>query len=157
MTVINRFEGDPRLILGPDGSTIEYKGGQPVMDQGLENQLLIDLFTLDQDQTTGAEWWGNLTFPDPLEQIGSSYVRDVINEPLTLNGLANIEQSAGKALTDPIYGEITSDVTNPESTRINNIVRVSSPGNDVEILATTTNSVNWKAQANEPAYRNLTE
>jgi phage gp46-like protein len=158
MTVKNRYEGDPKLTLGPDGSNLEYIGGQPVMDQGLENSALIDLFTesagIDSNQNG---WWGNLLTDNPDEKIGSDFVRTVQNQPITLAGLASIEQSAEKALTDDVYGNIESVVTNPEVNRINNKITIGPPGEDVQILLVTENAVNWKAQAEEPAHKNLSE
>ena len=43
--MFDRFQGDPRLVLTEEGSEIIWKGGQPVLDQGVENVVLIDLFT----------------------------------------------------------------------------------------------------------------
>ena len=39
------FSGDPKIILTPYGANLDYEGGQPVMDQGMENQALLSLFT----------------------------------------------------------------------------------------------------------------
>jgi phage gp46-like protein len=158
MTVKIRYEGDPKLTLGPDGSNIEYIGGQPVMDQGLENSALIDLFTKNREPDLNQNgWWGNLLTEDPEQKIGSDFVDTVQNQPITLKGLASIEQSAAKALTDDVYGSVSSTVTNPETNRIDNNIIIAPPGEDVNILLTTENAVNWKAQAEAPAHKNLSE
>jgi phage gp46-like protein len=155
---INRYEGDPKLTLGPDGSDLEYKGGQPVMDQGLENSAYIDLFTKRREPDSNQNgWWANLLTDDPDLKIGSDYVDTVQNQAITLKGLSEIEQSAGKALTGDIYGKIQSNVTNPEANRIENTILIGPPGEDVQLLLVTENAVNWKAQAEEPAHKNLSE
>ena len=41
----NRFEGDPKIIVDPDGWTLQYKGGQPVMYQVFENVVTIQILT----------------------------------------------------------------------------------------------------------------
>jgi hypothetical protein len=35
------FQGDPRLFLDKNGAYIAFSGGQPVMDRGFENVVLI--------------------------------------------------------------------------------------------------------------------
>lgn len=156
MTIINRFQGDPKLILGPDGSSLVYKGGQPVMDQGIENAIMIPLFTKKKGKSINQKgWWMNLLWSNPVNQSGSDYVETVINQPLTLNGLANIEKAAAKALTNPLFGNVNSEVTNPEANRIDNKITVSSPGKDVDFLAVSENSENWRAQAFAPANENI--
>ena len=56
-TLTDIFSGDPYLTLGPDGSRLHYIGGQPVMDQGLENLAMISIFS-------GEEWAGNTLIKD---------------------------------------------------------------------------------------------
>lgn len=156
MTTINRFDGDPKLVLGPDGSDLVYKSGQPVMDQGIENQVFLDLFIKDKGKNKNQNgWWANLLTTNPLKKYGSKYVDTVINQPITLNGLSNVEKAAKKALSNPVYGDIESVATNPETNRIDNVITVSSPGKDVLSLRVTENASNWKAQALEPANRNI--
>ena len=156
MTTTNRFQGDPRWILGPNGSTLRYKGGQTVMDQGIENAIMIPLFTKRRGKTSNQKgYWANLLWSNPINHSGSDYVDTVINQPLTLNGLGNIGKAAAKALKNPLFGKVTSEVTNPEANRINNLITVSSPGNDVQFLALSENAENWRAQAFEPANENI--
>ncbi len=154
MTIINRFDGDPKLILGPDGADLVYKSGQPVMDQGVENQIMLDLFIKKKGTTRNQNgWWANLLTDDPLEQYGSDYVDTVINQPITVNGLTNVEKAAKKALVDPIYGDVESNASNPETNRIDNDITVSSP--NLKILIETQNASNWQAQAVSPASGNI--
>lgn len=153
---INRFDGDPKLTLGPDGSNLVYKSGQPVMDQGIENQIFFDLFIKSKGKTRNQNgWWANLLTDDPLKKYGSDYVDTVINQPITLNGLSNIEKAAKKALNSPIYGDVEVVASNPEANRINVEITVKSPGEDIKVLIQTDNVANWVAQALEPANRNI--
>lgn len=153
---INLFQGDPKLILGPNGSTLRYKGGQPVMDQGIENAMMIPLFTKRKGKSSNQKgWWMNLLWSNPINHSGSDYVDTNINQPITLNGLANREKAAGKALTNPVFGKVTSEVTNPEANRTNNEITVGSPGKDVTFLAVSENAENWRAQALAPANENI--
>ena len=50
------FDGDPKLILTQNGATLQYLGGQPVLDRGVENQATIALFT-------APGWCGNKFLP----------------------------------------------------------------------------------------------
>jgi hypothetical protein len=46
----DRTQGDPKITMENDGADLVFRGGQPVMDSGLENAILISLFS-------GAEWF----------------------------------------------------------------------------------------------------
>ena len=43
--IYNRFQGDVAVSITEDGAKMKFINGQPVMDQGLENAVLISLFT----------------------------------------------------------------------------------------------------------------
>lgn len=51
----NIFYGDPLLTFTPDGGALTIQGGQPKMHQGLENAILISVFSTD--------WWANSLVP----------------------------------------------------------------------------------------------
>jgi hypothetical protein len=137
------YQGDPKLILTEDGSTILYKGGQPVMDQGIENLILISLFT-----TTG--WAGNKLIDDPDKRAGSDFV-EAARGPITLSKLNDIRQAAERALKNPALGPVEVTVTNHRADIIQVLVRVSPPGQDVATLIITRNGQNWLSQALNPA------
>lgn len=138
------YQGDPRLILTENGSKIIFIGGQPVMDQGLENLALISLFTK-------RGWVGNIFFKNPDEKIGSDF-EESFNQPITLNALNDIRDAAEKALDNPAFGNVTATVLNPESNRITVKILIQPPGQDVFELIITKHGLNWIAQANNPAY-----
>ena len=100
----DRFSGDPRLILGVNGWTIDYEGGQPVMDAGLENFVIISLFTRPG-------WCGN-AYLSPAEQIGSDFL-DTCAQALTLQTLADIENAALRAVASDAFEGTTVSVVNP--------------------------------------------
>ena len=143
----NNFEGDPRLIITANGTKLEFIGGQPVMDRGLENVALISLFT-------SQGWAGNEFFRDPNQKIGSNF-EESANQPITLKSLNDIRDAAEKALNDPIFGKVTVVVTNPNGYRVDVKITIEPPGQDIKKLLVSKNGINWQSQAIEPAYRRI--
>jgi hypothetical protein len=141
------FQGDPALKITADGSTLVFIGGQPVMDQGLENQALIALFTEEG-------WSGNFLFSDPDQRIGSNFEK-LARGPATLSGLALIEKEAEKALSSPIFGTVRAIATNPESWRKDIEITIEPPSRDPFTLLLISNGQNWFSQAENPAHERL--
>ena len=137
------YQGDPKIELTVNGSKLVYKGGQPVMDQGLENLALISLFT-----TQG--WAGNVLFADPAQKIGSDFI-EATNQSITLTMLNDVAQAAKRALDNPIFGNVEVEVTNPNSYRINVRIRLTPPGQDSMTLLLQKNGLNWILQKTNPA------
>ena len=81
------YQGDPRLFLDSDGSFLKFTGGQPVMDRGLENIVLISLFTRPG-------WPGNVLFQDENQKIGSDFL-DIANQSITLRLLLKTHRAIG--------------------------------------------------------------
>ena len=121
--LIDRVQGDPRLVLTENGSKIVYKGGQTVMDQGVENLALISLFTR-------RGWAGNVLFKDPLQKIGSDFV-DAGLEPITLGSLNTVRDAAIKALNHPLFGTVDVMVSNPTSYQTKVDIILMPPGEDI--------------------------
>ncbi len=142
----NRFEGDPKIIVTPDGWTVQYIGGQPVMDQGLENVATISLLTKEN-------WVGNI-FLTEKQKIGSS-VRRISAGAITLLKLNDIRQAAEKALDIAVFGNVEAEVLNPVSSYIKLNILIQPPGRDIEKLTLERNGQNWINQALNPAYRRL--
>jgi len=141
------LEGDPRLILTENGSKLNFIGGQPTMDQGLENMVLISLFT-------SPGWPGNALFDNPDEKIGSDFEQSAL-AAINLDTLNRIRNAAERALTDPIFGDVTVEVTNPVSHRIDVKILIKPPGSDVFQLLIQKNGLNWVAQIENPASRRI--
>ena len=137
------FSGDPRLFLSENGSRFIFRGGQPVMDRGLENLALISLFTR-------RGWPGNVLFSDINQQIGSDF-EEVANQPITLSMLNDVAQAAERALDNPAFGNVIVTVENPNSNRLNVTILIQPPGRDSMVLILSRNGDNWIAQKLEPA------
>lgn len=146
--MINNFSGDPHITIGPDGATLTFIGGQPVMDQGLENHAIIALFT-DEG------WAGNTLFADPNQQIGNGQFLKATRQPITLNSLTNIEQGAVADLASPMFGTVTAEASNPASDRILVEILIEPPGQDSQTIILTRNGINWHAQALNPAHERV--
>jgi len=143
----NRYEVDPRLTIDEDGSDLEFIGGQPVMDAGLENAILISLFTED--------WFGNVFFNNPNHRVGGKFLYS-LNQPLSISAVETIRKAALSDLNWLIVEKIASVVevvvTNPEAKKISVVVLVKPPGKDVQALLLEKNGVNWVNQMIYPAY-----
>lgn len=126
---------DPRLILTPDGTRLQFSGGQPLMDQGMENLVLISLFT-------APGWVGNKFLST---QIGSDF-EEACRQPITRQSLNLIRNAAERALALTALGKVTVLVTNPTGYRIN--VQIGS-------VCLSRNNGNWFFQAVDPAYRKV--
>lgn len=137
------MQGDPRLVLGPDGSKLVFRGGQPVMDMGLENAVLIALFTSNG-------WCGNSLLRNG---IGSDF-EEKCNQPITRKSLNEIRDAAERALRADIFGKVQVVVKNISGNRIDVgiLLRRSSV-----IVALTRNSGAWVYQTVDPAYLRLKE
>lgn len=139
--MISRFSGDPKIYLTPSGAEITFKGGQSVMDHGLENLATISLFT-------APGWWGNSLIDDKDKKIGSNFEETALGS-ITLQKLADIKQSYEKSLDNPAFGTVDAEVTNPQSRRIDVNGVITPPGEDPQKLILTRNGQNWINQANQ--------
>lgn len=133
------MQGDPRLIFGPGGSRLQFRGGQPLMDKGLENLVLISLFT-------SPGWCGNLLLKTP---IGSDFEQEC-NKPITLQSLTRIRNAAERALALKILDRVTVTVTNPRGNNLTILIRCKG-----ESVLLTRDGGKWFSQATDPAYRKV--
>ena len=138
------FSGDPYLTLNENGSRLHYTGGQPVMDQGILNLVIIALFTRQG-------WAGNALIKDTDQQVGADFV-EAANQPITLQSLTDVEQAAARALDNPAFGRVIVTATNPESDSIRVNILIEPPGQDSATIILTRNGLNWQAQAANPAH-----
>lgn len=139
--MIDRFQGDPKLYLTPSGVDMVFSGGQPIMDAGLENLAGISLFT-------APGWWGNSLTTNEDEKIGSDF-EETARGAITLTKINDIKQSAENSLSNPAFGTVEADVTNPVNWRIDMKASISPPGQDAGELALTRNGQNWINQAQQ--------
>jgi len=150
------YEGDPKMILGPNGSYFEYRGGQPIMDRGIENSISIDLGTKSKGVNSHQKGWiGNYLMLDPAQRIGTDYQDTFQNSPINLRGLSLREQATKKALSGKVYGEIKPDVSNPVSDKVVNKITVSPPSGTFKIF--TVFSQLWQFQISDPANERISK
>jgi len=132
--IIDRFSGDPRLTLTPAGADLDFRGGQPIMDAGLENQILISLFT-------GEGWCGNVFLP-PESRIGSDF-EATARGTLTLAALADIANAAERALASDYFPDLKVEVRNTVANHLDITITLG-PG---KVLTLNRKGLKWQAQA----------
>jgi phage gp46-like protein len=148
ITKPDRFTGDPKIYIGPDGADWKYPGdgGQPVMDAGLENAAFISKYTRPG-------WWGNDIFP-PENQIGSLF-EQAAEAPITATSLGNVEQESENALawmvSTGLAKEIASVATNPRGRATQVVDYIRTPFDTVTELLGIRNGQNWINQKIDPA------
>lgn len=144
----DRYQGDPKLTLDENGANLTFKGGQPVMDQGLENAALISLHTRKG-------WAGNAFARKPEQKLGSDF-EESQQAPITLsafNDVRNAAEAAFRWMIDVgIALSATARVSNPTGRRIDTAILVRPPSQDPFVLLDTKNGLNWIAQKKDPAY-----
>ena len=144
-------QGDPAMKIINDGVDIEIKGGQPIMDQGLQNAALISLFTSEG-------WWGNDLTENPNQQIGSD-LEKTAKQAITVSAIRRIQAAAERALKWMVDTGLAlsaiARVNNPRSGWLDLGVGIKPPSKDAVILATTRHGANWIAQRDYPAYRRM--
>jgi phage gp46-like protein len=141
---IDRFQGDPKLTLGVDGSNMIYRGGQTEMDQGLENDVMISLFTEEG-------WFCNFLFTKPSQKIGSKFEKSN-RQAITISSLNENRMAAEDALKwlqdTGIVDDIQVNVTNPTANSKKVTILLGPPA---RVLELSYNGINWQLQAINPA------
>jgi len=147
----NKYEGDPRLILTENGADLVFHGGQPVMDQGIENAALISWFT-------APGWVGNLFLQDKNQKVGSDF-ESIATGTITVTKLNDIQNSGERAWQRLIDSGLASSVIvrarNPEGNKTEVAGLIEPPGKDLQILLATKYGANWIAQKEDPAYKRI--
>jgi phage gp46-like protein len=133
------YQGDPLQIMTADGVDMNIKGGQPEMDQGLNNFVNISLFTREG-------WFGNIFLKDANQKVGSKYLA-TSEKPITITSLNDTRLAAEKALKSPVVGKVLSTVTNPRKDHLNTDIEIQPPGQDAQQIQLSQNGANWINQA----------
>jgi len=144
----NRFQGDPAIKITESGASMKFIGGQPVMDQGLENAVTISLFTKPG-------WWGNALIRDDNKKIGADFERVRVTVDLqTINDYADAARQALKWMKDSnLASRVEVTVTNPRTDWIKTQIDIYPPGQDLQSLLFLKNGLNWISQAVNPAHK----
>ena len=131
----DRYSGDPKLYLDENGVDFDFRAGQPVMDQGLENHTLLSLFT-------APGWVGNKFLPTDC-QIGSDF-EETCRAPINLKAIsADIPNSAKRALKSDYFPHLAVSVTNPMNDRLSVTLSLG-PGS---MISADRKGLKWIAQA----------
>jgi len=149
LQTINQFNGDPRLFLDQDGADLKFIAGQPIMDGGYENAVIISLFTRPG-------WYGNIFTDSDAKKIGSDFEEEA-KKSITLETLNNMRQFALAALQWLIDNgsveTIEVIVNNVQSNRFEITIIIKPPGSDANVLLLTGRSNNWLIQIKAPAHQ----
>jgi phage gp46-like protein len=145
------YQGDPKKIMTARGATLQFKGGQPLMDAGIENAILMSLFT--------KTWFANVFFSDPAKHFKSRFEEEAA-KPITIDQLLNIEDAAQECLKWMVDKGIVSKfevtATVPKFNRLEVKIKVFRPGGEEFDLHLTKHGQNWISQALYPANERVT-
>ena len=148
--MFNRFAGDPAVQITDNGASMTFKGGQPVMDQGIENAVLISLFTKPG-------YWGNALETEDSKKIGSNF--EQIRTVVDLDTITEITQDAEDALSalqeSGLIEDIDVTITNPYTDQIYANIKIYPPGEDLYNFIFTNNGASWIGQKYYPANERL--
>lgn len=149
--MVDPYQGDPKVFITNDGAEIVVRSGNPIMDGGLENAVLISLFSKEG-------WVGNTLFTENDQKIGSKF-QDKGNGPVTLTRLNDLANSAEVALQWMIDAGIVSSVEavtrNPSGNILETEILLTPLGKDVQSILIQQNGQNWIIQINDPAHRRI--
>ena len=145
----NVFQGDPAINLTPDGATLKFTEGQPVMDKGFENAVLISLFTKQN-------WVGNDLFDQVDQKLGSDF-EESMKLPINLDGLNRRRQAVEGALlwlkSQGKVKDIEVSVTNPSADIIIVLIEITPPSGENVNLTLENFGASWRFQRDDPAHR----
>ena len=145
------YQGDPALLLGPDGVSFKFKEGQPEMDKGLENLVWISLFTKEG-------WFGNALYRKESQKLGSKF-EDANKLPVNLSGLNARRDAALEALqwaiTEGLFQTVEVEVTNPNGQTILVNIKITPPNGEAVDLTLSNFGNTWRFQKEDPAHRRL--
>lgn len=139
------FDGDPFLVIDGDGADFIFKGGQPVMDQGLENHVAIAL-------TTVPGWWGNDIEPVASRKIESQYMIES-HKPITRQQLIDISRAAENDVSGEEFELVAAVTNNPVSNQLNTEILYTPVSRNPEILRLTKSGLSWLFQKSNPAHK----
>lgn len=132
------FQGDPLIIIDENGATLNFQGGQPEMDQGLENHVNISILTKQG-------WWGNDIEPVAERQIGSLFL-EASKKSITRQSLIDRDRAAEADIKGDEFGKITAVSTNPISQQVKTEILLEPVTFEAEKLILTRSGQNWIAQ-----------
>jgi phage gp46-like protein len=146
--ILNRFQGDIAVKITESGAKMKFINGQPVTDQGLENAVLISLFTK-------RGYWGNSLISEESKKIGSDVEVTALEPIVSIQSVNNMTDAIDKALSWMTDTKLSQEneitVTNPSSNNLRATIKITPPGRDSQTLLFLKNGINWIGQAQNPA------
>jgi phage gp46-like protein len=146
--IFNRFQGDIAVKITESGAKMKFINGQPVTDQGLENAVLISLFTK-------RGYWGNSLISEESKKIGSDVEVTALEPIVSIQSVNNMTDAIDKALSWMTDTKLSQEneitVTNPSSNNLRATIKITPPGRDSQTLLFLKNGINWIGQAQNPA------
>lgn len=105
---MSQFDGDVKVFVDENGLDIRYhSNGQPSMEQGKANVVLLTLFT-------PKGWHGNHFVKRTREYLGSDFLLH-LKDPVTVSSLNDLRSVVEAALKRVGFTQVTAEITNPES------------------------------------------
>jgi len=139
------FDGDPYITIDEDGADFCFTGGQPVMDQGLENHVNIALLT-------EPGWWGNDLEIQDSRKIESKYLAES-RKPINRQMLLDVSKSAENDVSGDEFELVIAVTVNRISQQVDTAIVYTPTSRDQEKLLLTRSGQNWISQRDNPAHR----
>lgn len=140
------FSGDPRIVIDEDGADLVFKGGNPIMDRGIENAAIISLFS-------DSSWWGNGLL-DAENRIGSLFetsTRQAITRTALVDMASAAETDLAWMVDSGLAADVSATVSAPQSRAVDAAISITPPGGGAQMLLLKKHGVNWIFQATDPA------
>lgn len=113
-----KTQGDPKIRILGYGAEIDFTDGQPEMDETVENEMMIRLFTR-------RGWVGNMYAREEKNLIGSDF-EELHDKPITSTLITDIRDAAFKALSPMLDAGTLADLdvyaSNPDGRNIYTII-----------------------------------
>jgi len=139
------YQGDPLLNSNGNGLDIIVLGGQPKLDNGLTNSVILSLFC--------EPWFMNVIMEEDIEHVGSEFIGFLQTNPITISNLNKARSIALKDLQWMIDEKLVSEVDvrlkNPNGTVIQVLILIKPPGKTAIAILATKYGLNWKIQLEE--------
>lgn len=129
------FDGDPLITIGADGAEMEFKGGQPVMDQGFDNHVNFSLLS------HANHWSGDLETLEERKYKG--LFLEASRKPVTRQSLIDTDRAAELDVEGDEFGNILAETTNPTSDSLRLEMTLTPPTGDLQKLLLERTGQNW--------------
>lgn len=143
----DRFQGDPYVYMTSNGLAMKFVDGQPIMDQGFENSVLLSILLTE-------DWPLNPLLPAEAQLIRSKFltaVKSAITSDTLNNARTGLNNDLAFLVSKGYASRIQVDVTNPTGYITEAKIFIYLPNGDaVEIMARN-NGANVFLQATYPA------